>query len=852
MQATLLEQQGTLRQTLDRLAKDHERLNINSVNKPEKLTDAIIESLEKLELDGTGGRQTLPQFQVKGNDHKLAGLESNQTTQLDIALAGWLKGLHSETLNLNEQIQILESLQFPQMSARMDHIEEAHDSTFAWLFDDTQDRLEARGNPAILSWLRHGSQTFWVSGKAGSGKSTLLKFFHQDERTINVLKEWASGKRLVVASFFFWHAGTTMQKSQQGLLQTLLYHILRQDPALISTICLSRRTSTGCKRPWSHMEILRAFSEIQQGGIDSKFCFFVDGLDEYDGDHLDLIRFLEGLTIGDSVKLCFSSRPWNVFESYYGENAGRKLRLQDLTRDDIAKFTHDKLGKGTQLCSPGEHAFAYEDLVQEIVQMADGVFLWVFLVVRSLRRGMTNLDTPRELQARLRELPPDLEQFFQHILDASEPIYRHQASKLYLILLHTTESVITTHDISFFAEERVDFGLQDESARRYATDLTAIGERTKTRVQARCQDLLEFDCTGHPRFLHRTVKDFLEIRDIKDQLEAMAGLDFNAHRFVCNSSLVQLRSMALNPEAFYRRSQSEVDLRPIAQTENLFWKHLCRANTDEQSMTELLYSLDKTIYLLTKVRGFNARWLHLCNRELLGGGHYEGWLADKAALNGYDQFLGQKLGGVVLVISADGNILPVPPLTCALEYMRSDHKVKEVRDLLTLGANPNEITTSGSSVWHSYLSSLTRRDRSIHDKYKNYNGALIEMLLRIGADPDVSSELFDGALAANLACTPDEIDKLKKLRATLAKREQPDLLGRLPNPPIPQTPRRPLLKRRCYPEDRTEETSPYRRYSPYAKGGNLKIPQCPVMTLQVGNDRNGYPLASEVLNKSPG
>lgn len=59
-----------------------------------------------------------------------------------------------------------------------------------------------------------------------------MKYLHRHENTLAALRTWAGGKQLVTASYFFWYAGADMQKSQQGLLQTLLYDILRQFPAL--------------------------------------------------------------------------------------------------------------------------------------------------------------------------------------------------------------------------------------------------------------------------------------------------------------------------------------------------------------------------------------------------------------------------------------------------------------------------------------------------------------------------------------------------------------------------------------------------------------------------------------------
>lgn len=60
-----------------------------------------------------------------------------------------------------------------------------------------------------------------------------MKYLYNYSKTGAALREWATGKDLVVAGFFFWSAGTSMQKSQEGLLQSLLMCILKQRPALI-------------------------------------------------------------------------------------------------------------------------------------------------------------------------------------------------------------------------------------------------------------------------------------------------------------------------------------------------------------------------------------------------------------------------------------------------------------------------------------------------------------------------------------------------------------------------------------------------------------------------------------------
>ena len=61
-----------------------------------------------------------------------------------------------------------------------------------------------------------------------------MKFIAENEQTKTSLGEWVGNKTLVIASFFFWNASTHhSQKSQRGLLRTILYQILRQCPELI-------------------------------------------------------------------------------------------------------------------------------------------------------------------------------------------------------------------------------------------------------------------------------------------------------------------------------------------------------------------------------------------------------------------------------------------------------------------------------------------------------------------------------------------------------------------------------------------------------------------------------------------
>jgi hypothetical protein len=113
-----------------------------------------------------------------------------------------------------------------------------------------------------------------------------------------------------------------MQKSQESLFQSLLYQILRQCPQLTPKICPSRLKEMppdSGPEPWTYQELSRAFEILaKHGQLSTKFCCFVDGLDEYDGEHVDIIHILQNFANSPSIKLCVSSQPWNVFVEALG------------------------------------------------------------------------------------------------------------------------------------------------------------------------------------------------------------------------------------------------------------------------------------------------------------------------------------------------------------------------------------------------------------------------------------------------------------------------------------------------------------------------------------------------------
>ncbi|KAJ2992632.1 hypothetical protein NUW58_g2100 [Xylaria curta] len=397
---------------------------------------------------------------------------------------------------------ILESLDFERRTARYSNIKPAHQETFEWIF-----RGHKNNGTHFAEWMKNGNSVFWVSGKPGSGKSTLMKFVAAHPRTVAELSIWSYPRPIFIASHYFWSAGNELQKSEQGLLQTLLHDIFCQRPELVETCCTERCLDA----------------------LPIKFCFFIDGLDEYSGDLTDICQAVHDLSQSPNIKLCISSRPWNVFRDSFGTDPSRKLDIHDLTSDDIIRYTRFRLHQ-----HPRWRVFASDfpnadSLIYEIAKRSQGVFLWVFLVTQRLRDGLYNNDNLLDMQNRLKELPTDLEPFFRHILEKVDPIYNEKMSGMLCIAIKANmplhHSIYHFHSCEYDDEDyclHIPVELLDDKRAE------AQYIRIKRRLNGWCMGLLEVR-QGQVDFLHRSVMDYLRTAEMSKFLKSKNKKNFDAN-----------------------------------------------------------------------------------------------------------------------------------------------------------------------------------------------------------------------------------------------------------------------------------------------------------------------------------
>lgn len=467
-----------------------------------------------------------------------------------------IEGIESQMSRLSlckaaavKENEILRSLSFDSRPIRHSSITDASARTFEWAFKEARTQEEIGSSGVLLEWLREGEGWFWVTGKPGSGKSTFMKFIADHPTTLSMLSQWAHPKRPVLANHYFWSAGTPMQKSQQGLLQTLLYEIFRQVPDIIESVCVERWSKTIEQlsyEPWQASELQRVLQRIADlQDVPVKFCFFVDGLDEFGGDHIDFCHSLRELAQSPNIKLCVSSRAWNVFEDSFGSSGmDKKLYIHELTHDDIHSYAELRLKTHPRWRSLSREAPHASWLLEEITERAAGVFLWVFLVTRELRSGLSEYDSFSDMQRRLKCIPIDLEAFFKRILESVEDFYVPKMATTLQISLAATEPV----NVAVYSLHELEFEDQDYASKISMQTLAESGmlpscEQTGRRLKARCRGLVEVNChSNRVEFLHRSVMDFLRTANMSSFLTDKAPHWFEARLSLARAFTAYIKS----------------------------------------------------------------------------------------------------------------------------------------------------------------------------------------------------------------------------------------------------------------------------------------------------------------------
>ncbi|MCJ1385019.1 hypothetical protein MMC17_008137 [Xylographa soralifera] len=422
----------------------------------------------------------------------------------------------------------LVSLDSAESKLRIKNIVESDEETFQWLYD--------REQVQFAKWLQHdgepGTQIFWIQGKPGSGKSTLMKFAMSDTRTLELLQT-ANRLQWIYAGFFFHDRGSLAQKTFPAMLKELLNQMLCGTERLwlvvkpiYEELTKKQRTKFPSWDVDTLQTVLIAISELRY--LDLGVLFFLDALDEHDGDKERLTRLVWKLVQNSAgtrlkFKICLASRPWPVFTSSFSNCSG--FVIHDHTRDDIHIYTNRKLREATMGLSVPQKNKVYpqklHDISEQVTDRARGVFIWVRLVVNELSKGLRDGTPLSVLEQKLSEMPSELKDLYIHTLRRIEGEYLQETMiMLQLALCSFSPLPLGTFlACSSYArwKREHEFETKDTMIRHLASRSGGLlevfsapslpAERDIDTVSI--ASILSSESHSRVQFIHQTVKDFV-------------------------------------------------------------------------------------------------------------------------------------------------------------------------------------------------------------------------------------------------------------------------------------------------------------------------------------------------------
>jgi hypothetical protein len=529
------------------------------------------------------------------------------------------------------------------MNSRKNQISNNHPGTFDWIFkyhssspepeqsqngsqlsekteeDDSDesdyiefaDTIDLSAFDCFPGWLESGSNLFWVSGKPASGKSSLMKFLAFNRLTVRFLNNWHSNARIL--THFFWKPGQLLQRNVQGMTLSLLYQVLDGQPDLgrklweTQPVIRHKRHSSD----WSLDELSEALVLALENST-GVFYIFLDGLDEAkDLEHLPWPDWSDSRVIHKLLKmknliLCASSREEQAFCSFF--KGASRLRIHQLNNYDITQFVRERL----DIC--GLNCRDRDSLVPKIVQRAEGVFLWVVLVVDSLNRAIRQSYTTVEMfEERLRQTPSDLTKLYVDMWgrirdDAQLPSIRAIASRYFNLVIVTRKMkgyrwnsdqelgsirgcMSSLLVMATATEDMPMVSLLSRGRVITAKELSARCAKVENELRLVCRGLLEVITPGQETefvtwngdqrlcdrnskkidFIHRSAFDFLI--DTEPGLECLklCGLSEDEHvSRILAAHLIRSRFICLNPSLNHQSNSIWHTVRCRASCTNLY------------------------------------------------------------------------------------------------------------------------------------------------------------------------------------------------------------------------------------------------------------------------------------------
>ena len=424
----------------------------------------------------------------------------------------------------------LQSFEPHAQNPRRYRVSQAHQESFQWIWDTEHPKLK------FVSWLRSEEPIFWISGKPGAGKSTLMRYLIESKQTMNLLSR--SSDASIIVHYFFHELGKMQEKTFGGFLHAIVYQLLvgfreKNQAALsqLSGLLKPHLRLAMNSKPALPEEVLMTI--LQKRVAECKetlgLYLFVDGFDECHGDHRGQLDFLTDWVRSSSdknlsVKACIASRVEPEIELRLSNEP--TFAIHQHTAKDISAYVTQKLGQAWDLMARQRHgtiANYDQTLIDSVVETAEGVFIWVTIVVSQLVVAIEEEAELHDLYTLLADLPEGLEKLYASIIEKIEPRFWHHTIN-FLRIFRLMNRMEFTDSMNL---RELSAAIQDPTSaisckayfdKGFSIDDAGFSHRqcaqVRRRLQLSCRGLIEIEDTenlpgAEVYLVHLTVEDYV-------------------------------------------------------------------------------------------------------------------------------------------------------------------------------------------------------------------------------------------------------------------------------------------------------------------------------------------------------
>jgi WD40 repeat protein len=335
-------------------------------------------------------------------------------------------------------------------------------------------------NPDVMDWktAQKGSKILWVHDQPGSGKSVRLAVHARH------LKE--NG---YPCSYYFFKYGDSTKRSPGSLLRSLAFQIAREVTSFRT--CLIALNENGMKV--EKMEARMIWEKLFVGilfrlDLRDPIYLLIDALDESDSINT-IVMFISSITVSKTpIRVMLTSRKTPDITTAM-DRISSKVSIHGMAAtnniNDIRFYSEQEMEY-----MHGDAEFK-QHVVDQIVERAEGNFLWVHLALKEILQ----CHSPEDVQEVLSEMPPGMEALYKRMEAAISRLSRPSDLTLAKMIL------------SWATYSRVPL-TADELVRALQPGTPSIIDLRYTISQV-CGHFVAVDGNSRVTLVHQTAKEYL-------------------------------------------------------------------------------------------------------------------------------------------------------------------------------------------------------------------------------------------------------------------------------------------------------------------------------------------------------